>query len=154
MEKFSDFFDQCPLFHIPGRVFPVDILHHRTANFTSLKSTYSRRVIDTVVHVHANEPPGDVLVFLTGRDEIEAACLEISELCEKVTKAASVNAATAAAAINTVNDVVNLRVEVWPLYASLETLEQTKVFQEPQLDVRKIVVATNIAQVCRFILIN
>jgi pre-mRNA-splicing factor ATP-dependent RNA helicase DHX15/PRP43 len=30
--------------------------------------------IRTVVQIHSCEPPGDILVFLTGEEEIEDAC--------------------------------------------------------------------------------
>ena len=34
-----------------------------------------------MVQIHANEPPGDILVFLTGEEEIEDACKKVNKEC-------------------------------------------------------------------------
>ena len=36
------------------------------------------------MRIHLEEPPGDILVFLTGREEIEHACDRLFEVAEKV----------------------------------------------------------------------
>jgi len=38
---------------------------------------YIEAAINTVVKIHQHEEEGDVLVFLTGEDEIEDACMKI-----------------------------------------------------------------------------
>ena len=38
---------------------------------------YLEAAIRTVVQIHSCEPPGDILVFLTGEEEIEDACRKI-----------------------------------------------------------------------------
>ena len=40
---------------------------------------YLEAAIRTVVQIHSCEPPGDVLVFLTGEEEIEDACRKIAK---------------------------------------------------------------------------
>ncbi|CAK4667593.1 unnamed protein product [Aphanomyces euteiches] len=50
-DKFSAFFDNCPVFKVPGRSFPVDIYHSKQ-----------------------HQIMGHILVFLTGQKEIEEAC--------------------------------------------------------------------------------
>ncbi len=40
---------------------------------------YLEAAIRTVVQIHACEPPGDILVFLTGEEEIEDACRKITK---------------------------------------------------------------------------
>ena len=40
---------------------------------------YLEAAIRTVVQIHACEPPGDILVFLTGEEEIEDACKKIAK---------------------------------------------------------------------------
>ena len=40
---------------------------------------YLEAAIRTVVQIHQSEPLGDVLVFLTGEEEIEDACRKISK---------------------------------------------------------------------------
>lgn len=61
-EKFSDFFDQAPIFS-----FPVDMFFT-----TAPEADYMDAAITTVLTIHVNEPLGDVLVFLPGQKEIEA----------------------------------------------------------------------------------
>lgn len=45
---------------------------------------YLEAAIRTVIQIHQNEPPGDVLVFLTGEEEIEDACKKITRGCEEL----------------------------------------------------------------------
>ena len=40
---------------------------------------YLEASIRTVVQIHSCEPPGDILVFLTGEEEIEDACRKINK---------------------------------------------------------------------------
>lgn len=40
---------------------------------------YLEAAIRTVVQIHVCEPPGDILVFLTGEEEIEDACKKINK---------------------------------------------------------------------------
>jgi len=51
---------------------------------------YLEAAIRTVVQIHVCEPPGDILVFLTGEEEIEDACKkiakEVSQMGEQVTR--------------------------------------------------------------------
>ena len=42
---------------------------------------YLEAAIRTVVQIHMCEPPGDILVFLTGEEEIEDACKKIAKEC-------------------------------------------------------------------------
>lgn len=89
-------------------------------NYKDLKKSYLERVIETVKTIHYEEGQGDVLVFLTGQQEIESA---IRSLMEELKEG----------------------VELIPIYSSLESLEQNKVFEEVK-GKRKIIISTNIAQ--------
>ena len=53
-------------------MFPVEV-------FYILKPVkdYVHEAVDTVVQIHRLEGPGDILVFLTGEEEIETACASI-----------------------------------------------------------------------------
>ena len=51
-----------PIFTIPGRTHPVDILYTKES-----ESDYLDAALIAVMQIHLTEPPGDVLVFLTGR---------------------------------------------------------------------------------------
>ncbi|TPX54295.1 hypothetical protein SeMB42_g00374 [Synchytrium endobioticum] len=134
VEKFSDFLGQCPVFSIPGRMFDVDIFYLKKMKLGTLKATYIQRSVDTVLHIHKNEEPGDVLVFLTGQNEIEQAMKrledELDELNAKDIKYGHV--------------VRNLIAH--PIYSALETMEQRAIFDPPPRDTRKVIFATNIAQ--------
>ncbi|BBH09448.1 RNA helicase family protein [Prunus dulcis] len=67
-EKFSDFFDSAKILRIPGRRYPVDI-HYMEAP----QADYLDAAILAALQVHVTQPPGDILVFLTGQEEIETA---------------------------------------------------------------------------------
>ena len=92
-EKFSDYFDGAPIFIIPGRRYPVDIFYTKAslsqiaslcdfvlncpfANFVVTQqpeADYLDAAIVTILQIHVTQPRGDVLVFLTGQEEIETA---------------------------------------------------------------------------------
>ncbi|KAF2607743.1 hypothetical protein F2Q68_00045496 [Brassica cretica] len=105
-----------PLMKVPGRLHPVEILYTQEP-----ERDYLDAAIRTVVQIHMFEPPGDVLVFLTGEEEIEDGCRKI---------------------FGELGDQVN----VVPLYSSLPPAMQQKIFDPPTENVRKIVVSTNIAE--------
>ncbi|KAI8849154.1 P-loop containing nucleoside triphosphate hydrolase protein [Chytridium lagenaria] len=71
VEKFSEFFDEAPVYGIPGRMYKVDIFYARKSKMASLKPTFIQKTVDAVIQVHKSEEPGDILVFLTGQQEIE-----------------------------------------------------------------------------------
>lgn len=60
--KFSTYFFEAPIFTIPGRTFPVEILYTKEA-----ETDYLDAALVTVMQIHLTEPPGDILVFLTGK---------------------------------------------------------------------------------------
>ena len=69
-EKFSSYFYGCPIFSIPGRLFPVTVLYSKEP-----EQDYLEAALITVMQIHLSQPPGDILVFLTGKEEIDTACL-------------------------------------------------------------------------------
>ncbi|KAL0337277.1 UNVERIFIED_CONTAM: putative pre-splicing factor ATP-dependent RNA helicase DEAH5 [Sesamum calycinum] len=68
-EKFSGYFFNCNIFTIPGRTFPVEILYTKQP-----ESDYLDAALITVLQIHLTEPEGDILLFLTGQEEIDYAC--------------------------------------------------------------------------------
>ena len=56
-KKFSDFFDEAPIFQIPGRRYPVDILYTKAP-----EADYLDAAIVTTLQIHVTQPPGDILV--------------------------------------------------------------------------------------------
>ncbi|CAG8715387.1 4808_t:CDS:2 [Dentiscutata erythropus] len=135
VEKFSDFFNSCPIFVIPGRTHDVAINHHRDAKISSLKSTFVQRSVETSLYIHTQEPPGDILVFLTGQNEIEKACRDLEDLDRNLNYKPDVKY---------YEDVKGL--VIYPIYATLETMEQKAIFDDPPRYTRKVVFATNVAQ--------
>ena len=86
-----------------------------------------------VLHIHRTEPEGDILAFLTGQHEIETACRTLAELDRDLDYEREVQC-------REVHGMV-----VYPIYSSLETLEQQAIFDPPPRNYRKVVFATNIA---------
>lgn len=65
---YSQFFDDAPIFRIPGRRFPVDIYYTKAP-----EADYLDAAVVSVLQIHVTQPSGDILVFLTGQEEIETA---------------------------------------------------------------------------------
>ena len=66
--KFSEYFGGCPIFSIPGRTFPVEILYSREP-----EADYLDAALTTIMQIHLTEPPGDILCFMTGQEDIETS---------------------------------------------------------------------------------
>ncbi|PIC47449.1 hypothetical protein B9Z55_006805 [Caenorhabditis nigoni] len=122
-EKFSGFFDDAPIFRIPGRRFPVDIYYTQAP-----EADYLDAAIVTVMQIHLTQPlPGDILVFLTGQEEIET----VQEALMERSKALG----------SKIKELIPL-----PVYANLPSDLQAKIFEPTPKDARKVVLATNIAE--------
>ncbi|KAI1096077.1 P-loop containing nucleoside triphosphate hydrolase protein [Rostrohypoxylon terebratum] len=65
-KRFSDFFGGAPEFTIPGRTFPVNIMFHR-----SPVEDYVDQAVQSVLSIHISQDPGDILVFMTGQEDID-----------------------------------------------------------------------------------
>ena len=78
-EKFQEYFDNAPLLDIPGRLFPVEIFYTMEA-----EKDYLDAAIRTTIQIHCFEPAGDILVFLTGEEEIDLACKQIQSEISKL----------------------------------------------------------------------
>ena len=120
--KFSQYFFEAPIFTIPGRTYPVEILYTKEA-----ETDYLDASLITVMQIHLTEPPGDILLFLTGQEEIDSAC----ELLFKRMKALGPE----------VPELIIL-----PVYSALPSEMQTRIFEPAPPGSRKVVIATNIAE--------
>ncbi|GJZ06213.1 pre-mRNA-splicing factor ATP-dependent RNA helicase DEAH7-like protein isoform X1 [Tanacetum coccineum] len=67
-----------PIFNIPGRTFPVQILYSKTPC-----EDYVEAAVKQAMTIHITSAPGDILIFMTGQDEIEATCYALSERMEQ-----------------------------------------------------------------------
>ncbi|TWW80013.1 pre-mRNA-splicing factor ATP-dependent RNA helicase DHX16 [Takifugu flavidus] len=121
-ERFSRFFDDAPVFRIPGRRFPVDIFYTKAP-----EADYLEACVVSVLQIHVTQPTGDVLVFLTGQEEIEACCEMLQDRCRRLG--------------SKIAELVIL-----PIYANLPSDMQAKIFTPTPPGARKVVVATNIAE--------
>lgn len=134
VEKFSQFFNSCPVFSIPGRVYPVAIQYcSSNESFDNKHLTYMSQVTRTVMTIHLEQPEGDILVFLTGQSEIESVCNRLFKMAETIDYDHDVEC----------KDVRG--VLILPLYGALPTEQQQRVFEPVEQNIRRIVVATNIA---------
>ncbi|CAI4226894.1 unnamed protein product [Auanema sp. JU1783] len=120
--KFSEYFLQAPIFTIPGRTFPVEILYTREP-----ETDYLEAANLTVMQIHLTEPKGDILVFLTGQEEIDTSCEVLYERMKSLGP-----------------DVPDLI--ILPVYGALPSEMQTRIFEPAPEGKRKVVIATNIAE--------
>ncbi|ODN83765.1 ATP-dependent RNA helicase DHX8/PRP22 [Cryptococcus wingfieldii CBS 7118] len=120
--KFAEYFWGCPIFTIPGRTYPVETLYTKEP-----EPDYLEASLITILQIHLMEPAGDVLLFLTGQEEIDTAC---EVLYERV-KALGPQ----------VPELIIL-----PVYAALPSEMQSRIFEPAPPGARKIVIATNIAE--------
>ncbi|KXN72234.1 P-loop containing nucleoside triphosphate hydrolase protein [Conidiobolus coronatus NRRL 28638] len=121
-EKFSNYFFGCPIFSIPGRTYPVEILYAREP-----EPDYLKAALDTVMIIHLTEPTGDILLFLTGQEEIDSACETLFERMKQLGEEAP-------------------ELIILPVYSSLPGEMQSKIFEPAPPGSRKVVIATNIAE--------
>ena len=130
-ERFADFFrdkdvsadeDQVRIVSIEGRAYSVDILY-----LDQPTDDYVEKAVQTAFTIHQQEGPGDILVFLTGREEIETATHKLLELASTLPAHAQA-------------------LQPLPLYAGLTTDEQMYVFSEAAENTRKVIISTNIAE--------
>ncbi|KAJ8327909.1 DEAH-box ATP-dependent RNA helicase prp22 [Batrachochytrium dendrobatidis] len=121
-ERFSSFFFNCPILTIPGRTYPVEILYAKEP-----ESDYLDSSLITVMQIHLSEPAGDILLFLTGQEEIDTS----AEILYERMKALG----------PMVPELIIL-----PVYSALPSEMQSKIFDPAPPGARKVVLATNIAE--------
>lgn len=121
--KMSAYFNNAPVLHIPGRRFTVDV------NFSEKPETdYCYASLLTALYIHRNTPleqPCDILVFLTGQEEIDECVQNIQQMAKNA----------------------NLKpIVALPIYAALPSDKQSRIFIPAPNGSRKIIFATNIAE--------
>ncbi|KAK6432279.1 DEAH-box RNA helicase prp16 [Oleoguttula sp. CCFEE 5521] len=119
--RFAQFYGGAPEFFIPGRTFPVDIQYSR-----SPCEDYVDSAVRQVLAIHVSQPKGDILVFMTGQEDIEVTCELIAERLAQL------------------NDPPKL--SILPIYSQMPADLQAKIFDRAAPGVRKVIVATNIAE--------
>jgi ATP-dependent RNA helicase DHX8/PRP22 len=123
-QLFIKFFNECPVMKVSGRNFPVDVVWNPLSSNPHESPTsrdYVRDVVKVAKQIHEQEPPGDILAFLTSASEIERAC----QLAQ--------------------NEMVADECKFLPLHGRLPAEDQKLVFETFD-GMRKIVFATNVAE--------
>ena len=120
-DRFSNFYGGAPQFSIPGRTFPVDVLFSKTPC-----EDYVDSAINQVLQIHVSQGPGDILVFMTGQEDIECTCQVIAERLEQLNNPE--------------------KLAILPIYSQMPADLQAKIFERAENGIRKCVVATNIAE--------
>ena len=130
-QKFQSYFNDAPLLAVPGRTHPVEIYYTPEPERDYLEAS-----LRTVLQIHASEPEGDILLFLTGEEEIEDACRKIRLEADEMIREADAGPLT-----------------VYPLYGTLPPNQQQKIFEPAPSPHRKggrpgrkCIVSTNIAE--------
>ena len=122
-----------PLFKVPDRAHPVEIIYVRERQPDHVKAA-----IHAVIKIHRSQDPGDILLFLTGQEEIEDACRKIKIEADDLL----------ASNPDTIGPLTCV-----PLYSSLQPQQQQRVYGPPPPPRfpdgppgRKVIVSTNIAE--------
>ncbi|KAL1523896.1 hypothetical protein AB1Y20_018815 [Prymnesium parvum] len=122
-DTFCEYFgcDRGPV-QVQGRQHPVSLFYT-----SSPQDDYVEAAVTATLQLHMESLPGDILVFLTGQEDIEAAGHAIQQR---------------AAVLPPEMDAL----EVHPLYAALPAPLQMAALDPPPAKTRKVILATNIAE--------
>ena len=126
VDRFARHFD-APVVEVTGRTFPVEVRYRPLLELPEdddegepIQRDQTEAIVAAVRELSA-EGPGDVLVFLPGEREIRDTADALDALKSD-------------------------RLEVVPLYSRLSAAEQHRVFSSHNMSVRRIVLATNVAE--------
>ncbi|TQB75139.1 hypothetical protein MPDQ_003685 [Monascus purpureus] len=109
--------------HVKGRQFPVQTIYSPQPVHDFVDAA-----LKVIFQIHYREPmPGDILVFLTGQETVEALEDLVNEYATGM-------------------DPALPKVQVLPLFAALPQAAQQRVFAPAPPRTRKIILATNIAE--------
>lgn len=118
VERFAQHFNNAPIIEVSGRTYPVEIRYRPREPDDKGDTDVITAICDAVTELR-HEPPGDILVFLSGEREIR----DCADAIERMNLTGT---------------------EILPLYARLSSSEQHRVFA-PHPG-RRIVLATNVAE--------
>ncbi|KAJ6356363.1 hypothetical protein OIU78_004464 [Salix suchowensis] len=122
-EKVSEFFSDCPVLNVPGKLYPVEIMYSEESPKSYIESS-----LRTAMDIHVREPEGDVLIFMTGQDDIEKLVSKLEDRVQSLEEGSCMDAI------------------ILPLHGSLPPELQVRVFSPPPPNCRRFIVATNIAE--------
>ncbi|XP_065347896.1 pre-mRNA-splicing factor ATP-dependent RNA helicase PRP16 [Cloeon dipterum] len=119
--KFAMFFGNVPVFKIPGRTFPVEVIFSKNP-----VEDYVDAAVKQALQVHLQPTVGDILIFMPGQEDIEVTCDVLTERLGEIDNAP--------------------QLAILPIYSQLPSDLQAKIFQRAPDGLRKCIVATNIAE--------
>ncbi|XP_052752722.1 ATP-dependent RNA helicase DHX30-like [Galleria mellonella] len=138
-EVFTRYFDSCPVVDVPGRTFPVEVFHLEDIqkkfglklqnSFENCKKEEGKpmvncqEVAEVIRSVDKTQGDGAILVFLPGWAEIKLT----KQILDGYYGQSSTHM-------------------ILPVHSRLSTTDQTKMFAKPPPGIRKVVLATNIAE--------
>uniref|UniRef100_A0A3P8R7H9 ATP-dependent RNA helicase DHX33 n=1 Tax=Astatotilapia calliptera TaxID=8154 RepID=A0A3P8R7H9_ASTCA len=124
VDLFSEYFNKSPVLYLEGRQHPIQIYYTKQP-----QSDYLQAALVSIFQIHQVEAPSshDILVFMTGQEEIEA----LARTCRDIAKH--------------LPDSCGPMVVI-PLYASLPPTQQLRVFLPAPKGCRKVILSTNIAE--------
>lgn len=120
--RFVNFFDGAGLLEVEGRSYPVDLLYP-----VKPETDYFDGTLIAIIQCHLDQPAGDILVFLTGQEEIE----EMQTVLLRKRKLLPPN---------------TMDYYVCCIYSALPSSKQMQVFESPPPNTRKIILSTNISE--------
>ncbi|KAG1805388.1 P-loop containing nucleoside triphosphate hydrolase protein [Suillus variegatus] len=112
-EKFSKFYNNARILYVKGRQHP--------------QTDYVDAALRTFFQIHTDRPPGDVLIFLPGQEDIESLDKSIKMYARRLPEE-------------------RMTVLTCPMYAALPPAQQARIFSSAPTNARKCILATNIAE--------
>ncbi|KAH9259300.1 hypothetical protein BASA81_002343 [Batrachochytrium salamandrivorans] len=138
-DRFSAYFGHCPIFRIPGRTFKVESYFSKTT-----MGDYVDAAVKQILQIHLTLPlPGDILVFMTGQDDITCTCELVAQKLGEVLLANDRDDESSAAQKR---KLAKNQLLLLPMYSTLPQDLQSKIFEPARRGQRKCIVSTNIAE--------
>lgn len=119
VDHFSKYFNNAKVLYLEGRQYPVTVL-----NAKQPQNDYIQSCVSTIFQIHLNGPPGDILVFFTGQDEIEGVAHTVRLASKECTST----------------------LRVLPLYSAMPMFMMENVFRPTPPNERKVILSTNVAE--------
>jgi len=130
-QRFSAFFCGAPVVEISSRTFPVAI--HHVAKPLGSDAARLEAALGVAMRVHSQRPAGpnqDILLFLSGQDEIGTATFAARGLAAELRE----------------TEGALPELLVLPLHSAMPSAEQARVFAPAPPGTRRLILATNIAE--------
>lgn len=120
-ESFAKFFD-AKIVTVKGRQHQVELFYTDEP-----QSDYVEACVTAATQLHLDEPEGDILIFLTGQEDIESVVSGLEEKAKLLPPEA-------------------MKMIIAPIFSALPSEKQMEVFDKTPSGCRKIILATNIAE--------